>query len=88
MSLIDYKLNDNTFVLPKVLDLSKKFSISPSKNSFSKLYILKLDEKMTSPKLNNISKKKINFPSPLNFKKISTLNSNDLLTERINSKKE
>ena len=37
MSLIDYKLNDNTFVLPKVLDLSKKFSISPSKNSFSKL---------------------------------------------------
>ena len=86
MSLIDYKLNDNTFVLPKVLDLSKKFSISPSKNSFSKLYILKLDEKMTSPKLNNISKKKINFPSPLNFKKIKTIYSNDLLTERTNHK--
>ena len=88
MSEIDYTSSDNTLILPKVLDLSKQFSISPSKNSFSKKYILKLDEKMTSPKLNNISKRKINFPSPLNFKKINTLNSNDLLTERINSKKE
>ena len=88
MSQINYNLNDNTFILPKVLDLSKKFNISPSKNSFSKIYILKLDEKMTSPKLNNISKKKINFPSPLNFKSINTIDSNDLLTERINSKKE
>ena len=87
MTQIEKNLNDKTNIFPKILDLSRNFSMSPLKKNSSKR-ILKIQQIMTSPKLLNVSKKKIKIPIPLNFKKLTISKTNDFLTERNNIDKE
>ena len=87
MTQIEKNLNDKTNIFPKILDLSRNFSMSPLKKNSSKR-ILKIQQIMTSPKLLNVSKKNIKIPIPLNFKKLTISKTNDFLTERNNIDKE